>query len=515
MSEISFEIKTTEIKPYVYRTPLVTVDGNGELSIEYSKHSPVYIKRITLLSLVGRDHTGVIVSYEPMDTVNRFLMAHHIDNDKQESDQYSKALVHFFSFLIELQREWDKNYDEDIFDELVDPPRPTWDQFPLRKSEKVTYKYRAALKHAVLKENDPSKRIAKTTATAYMNAVVKFYNFHIRNGYQFNNPPFEHEIVNIRYSNGETNMKAYMSKDIHTSDLRLNFGKSKRNEGGLLPSSRRDLKPLSNNEWKQVDDILVNTQRVLKNIGGKVKWARIPIEYCILFLLCRYTGLRKEEAASLHKGQVIKPDLNKPMLRLGVGDEYGSLTKSSEHGNKSRRTIIPSQTMQILYEYTLSDRYKNRLAKFKQLCKRKREAGDTAFFESEDGIDEKKDYLFISSTGKPFFTKLPEINTRWNEVRVTVEKKTGRKVNGVVHNLRPTFAVALFRALLRKTTPDIALASVSECLGHEDEAVTVKYLIIAQDEPTGDEIYEDVLDYLGVFDELNGGECLPENNEIS
>jgi integrase len=171
--------------------------------------------------------------------------------------------------------------------------------------------------------------------------------------------------------------------------------------------------------------------------------------------------------------------------------------------------------MQILYEYTLSDRYKNRLNKFKQLCKRKREAGETAFFESEDGIDEKKDYLFISSTGKPFFTKLSEINTRWNEVRVTVEKKTGRKVDGVVHNLRPTFAVALFRALLRKTTPDIALALVSECLGHEDEAVTIKYLKIAQDEPTGDEIYEDVLDYLGVFDESNGGECVHENNEVS
>jgi hypothetical protein len=230
MSDIAFEVKTTEIKPYAYQTPLVAVDSNGELSVEYSKHSPVYIKKITLLNLVGRNHIGEIVSYEPMDYVNRFLMAHHIDNDKQESDQYSKGLVHFFSFLIEQQRMWDKDYDKNIFDELVDLPRPTWDLFPLRKNEKITYKYRAALKHAVLKESEPSKKIAKTTAKAYMNAVVKFYSFHIRHGYQFNNPPFEHEVVQISYSVGETNMKAYMSKDIHTSDLRLNFGKSKRND---------------------------------------------------------------------------------------------------------------------------------------------------------------------------------------------------------------------------------------------------------------------------------------------
>lgn len=503
---ISYEIKTTEIKPYTYRTPLIAVDGNGELSVEYSKQHPTYIKKLTLLNLVGRDQSGSIVSYVPMDFANRFLMAHHIDDGKQESDQYSKGLVHFFSFLIELQRLWDEEYDEDLYDELVDLPRPTWDYFSVRKSQRITYQYREALKNAVLNESEPELRIARTTATAYMNAVVKFYSFHIRNGYQFNNPPFEHEVATIHFQAGGTSMKAYMSKAVHTTDLRLNFGRSKRNEGGALPSARRDLKPLTNNEWKEVENILINTQKIVKKIDGKFKIATLSIEYCLFFLVARFTGLRKEEVASLHKGQIVKPNLSKPIMRIGVGGEYGSLTKTKGGGNKSRLTIIPTQTMQMLYEYGRSERYQKRLVKFKELCKAKREAGDDAFFDGEDGIDEKKEYLFISETGKPFFTKLSEANTRWNEVRSAVEQKTGKKVVGTVHNLRSTFAVALFRALLRKTKTDIALALVSECLGHEDEATTLIYLKIAQDEPTGDEIYEDVLDYLGVFDAIEENE---------
>lgn len=499
---IFHEVKTTEIKPYTYRTPLVSIDDDGLAQMEYSRHSPVHIKKLSLLNLVGRNEEGDIVSYEPMEHVNRFLMSHHIDENKQESEQYSKALVHFFSYLISLQELWDNEYNEDLYDELVDLPRPTWDSFPVRKNQKITYQYRAALMKAVLEETDPSKRIARTTATAYMNAVVKFYSYHIRNGYQFNNPPFEHEVVTIHYQASGTSMKAYMSKNVHTTDLRLKFGKSKRNEGGALPSSRRDLKPLTNSEWAAVENILTNTQRVLKNIGGEMRPAKLSIEYCLFFLICRYTGLRKEEVASLHLGQIVKPDNSKAAIRLGVGGRYGSLTKTKGGGNRTRRTIIPTRIMQLLYEYTLSDRFKKRLSTFKDIYQAKRVEGEHDIFEGDDAIDDSKEYLFLSTSGKPFFTKLSEANTRWNEIRSTVEAIAGKKVDGVIHNLRSTFAVSLFRTLLKKTTADIALAQVSECLGHEDESTTLMYLKIAQDEPTGDEIYEDVLEYLGVFEDL-------------
>jgi len=502
MPNISYEITSTQIKPYTYRKPLVSVDEHGELSVEYSKHNPVHIKKVVLLNLVGRDNEGRLVSDEPLEQVNRFILSHHVDDEKEESEQYSKGLIHFFSFLISMQKNWDANYDEDSFDELIDLSRPAWDNFPVRKSDRITYQYRKALKDAVLNEPDPDKRLARTTASAYMGAVIKFYKFHLRDGYNFPNPPFDHEVITLHFEAGSTNIKAYQSKEVHTTDLRLNFSKSKKNEGGALPSASRELKPLTINEWKEAENILINTRRVVKNIGGELKSATIPIEHCLMFLVGRYSGMRKEEFSSLHKGQVVKPDLTKANLYIGIGGQYGSLTKTKDGGNKSRRTIIKSSIMQMLYEYTRSDRYKKRLAKFKMLCEEKRNKGEDAFFDVEDGIDENKDYLFISQSGKPLFTKLTEINTRWNEVRATVERKTGKKMLATVHNLRPTFGVSLFRGLLRVKPTDEALALVSGCFGHEDESTTLKYLTIAQDEPTGDEVYEDVLGYLEVFDEL-------------
>ena len=499
---VFYEIKTTEIKQFTYRTPLATVDEGGELFLEFSRQPPVYIKKLTLLNLVGRDVKGNIISYEPMDYVNRFLLSHHLDSNKQESEQYSKGLVHFFSYLIELQRIWDEKYDMTDFDERIDSPRPTWNNFPLRKSEKITYLYRAALKNSVLNETNSKLRLARTTATAYMNAVVKFYSFYLRNGYHFNNPPFEHEVFEIQYQASGNSMNAYMSRSVYTTDLRLSFGKSRRNDGGVLPSSRKDLKPLSNREWEAVEEILTTTRRVMKNIDGEMKTATLSLEYCLFFLVSRYTGLRREEVASLHKGQIVKPCVSKKGMRLGVGGNYGSLTKTKNGNNKSRLTIIPTRIMLLLYEYTRSERYEKRLEKFKKFCKEKIRANDLSFFNGEDGVDSDKEYLFISQTGKPLFTKLAEANVRWNEIRYTVRQNTNLEMEGTIHNLRSSFAVSLFRSLLRKTTPDIALALVSECLGHDDEATTLLYLKIAQDEPSGDEIYEDVLDYLGVFDDL-------------
>ena len=143
------------------------------------------------------------------------------------------------------------------------------------------------------------------------------------------------------------------------------------------------------------------------------------------------------------------------------------------------------------------------MAKFKALCKDKRQEGKDAFFDGVDGADENKQYVFISGTGMPFFLKLNELNNRWSEIRNTVKEILGQEMQSAIHNLRATFAVALFRVLLRKLPTDKALAEVSAVLGHEDMDTTLKYLNLAENEPTGDEVYEDVLDYLGVFEGLD------------
>ena len=168
--------------------------------------------------------------------------------------------------------------------------------------------------------------------------------------------------------------------------------------------------------------------------------------------------------------------------------------------------------MKTLYDYTQSDRYSKRLKKFNTWCKAEIEAGNTAYFEGDDAINPSLDYLFITQTGKPMFSRLNDFTLRWGEVRHTanLSQAIERQITGSIHNLRATFAVNLFRFLLRKVdehgnpviTPDEALDRVSALLGHEDRATTMLYLKIAQDMPSADEIYEDVLDYIGAFDDI-------------
>ncbi|WP_273995432.1 site-specific integrase [Vibrio parahaemolyticus] len=531
MAEIIYDIKTKTIKHFTYRKPSVFIDENGEPQYKYSpnKDNHTHIKKVIFLSLVGYKKVnlldendkpikdehgnpifvrGDLVSYEPMNYVNEFILAKHVVDEKEDAQQASKALTHYFRFILDAQTKWDDKYDNEDYDPLIDPPRPAWDSFSPRKNLRVTTMYRNAVKKATL----DGTGLAKTTAMSYVRSMVDFYKYHLRQGMRFNNPPFKFETLLIDLETSGTDMKARKRKEIQTTDLKLTFPKSKKNDGGKLPNSNRELKPLTNSEWREIKNILVQTRRVLKNVRGEEKLVSLPKEYCLLFRLLRYTGLRKEEGASVHLGQIIRPNTNDAMLRLGVGNQYGSLTKDPNGGynNKSRRTIIPSSLMLELYEYSHSARYKKRLEKFRERCVVEREAGNDAYFDGVDGVDEGKQYLFISNSGVPLFKKLEEINTRWNEVRKTAGGNLVNDIDAVVHNLRATFAVSIFRTLLKKMNSDDALARVSALLGHEDLSTTLLYLQIAQDQPTGDEIWEDVLDYLGVFDDEEELDNLPD-----
>ncbi|ASG02622.1 MULTISPECIES: site-specific integrase [Vibrio] len=531
MAEIIYDIKTKTIKHFTYRKPSVFIDENGEPQYKYSpnKDNYTHIKKVIFLSLVGYEKVnlldendkpikdehgnpifvkGDLVSYEPMNYVNELILAKHVVDEKEDAQQASKALTHYFRFILDAQTKWDDKYDNEDYDPLIDPPRPAWDNFSPRKNLRVTTMYRNAVKKATL----DGTGLAKTTAMSYVRSMIDFYKYHLRQGMRFNNPPFKFETLLIDLETSGTDMKARKCKEIQTTDLKLTFPKSKKNDGGKLPNSNRELKPLTNSEWREIKNILGQTRRVLKNVKSEEKLVSLPEEYCLLFRLLRYTGLRKEEGTSLHLGQIIRPNTNGSMLRLGVGNQYGSLTKDPNGGynNKSRRTIIPSSLMLELYNYSHSPRYKKRLAKFRERCRAEREAGNDAYFDGVDGVDEDKQYLFISNSGVPLFKKLEEINTRWNEVRKTAGMNLLNDIDAVVHNLRATFAVSIFRTLLKKMNPDDALARVSALLGHEDLSTTLLYLKIAQEEPTGDEIWEDVLDYLGVFDEEEELDNLPE-----
>lgn len=515
----SHQLEISYIPDFVYEKPLASIDDNGECQITYRANgNKILIKKLPLLNIVGYDDKDNLVSYQPLDVVNEYLLSKAIDDGVLELGTDAQGLAHYFSFVLERQAEWDAEYDEGNFDPLYDEPRPEWDFFPRNKNERLTYQYRDGIKKLAI-----NGVLAKTTAKQYMSSVVGFYKHYLRQGIRFNNPPFKFEIVNIHFAAPASSMKNYLRKQVHTTDMRIKFPKPSRSGGTNLSNLRRDLKPFTDNEWKILQKILMESRRVVRH-GNNRKLHSLPIEFCLHPLVCRNTGLRREEAASLHLGQIVNPEtmikdgrevFKRPVMDLGVGDKYQSLTKTAEgfaEKNKSRVTIIPATLMKMLFDYSQSGRYKKRLEKFKVWCREQNEAGNTHLFEGDDSVNPELEYLFITQTGKPMFLRLQDFTGRWVEIRNTANLTHGldHPIVGSLHNLRPTFAVNIFRHLLNKKdeygnpliTPDDALDRVSALLGHEDRVTTLQYLKIAQDMPSADEIYEDALDYIGVFEDL-------------
>lgn len=518
--DTSYQIEISSIPNFVYEKPLASIDENGECQITY-RHSgsKIPIKKLPLLHIAGYDNKDNLISYQSLDMVNEFLLSKAIDDGVLELGTDAQGLAHYFSFVLDRQAEWEASYDEKDFDPLYDDPRPEWNVFPRNKQERLTYQYRDGIKQLAI-----DGVLAKTTVKQYMSSVVKFYKHCLRQGIRFNNPPFQFETVNIDFNTSASSMKAYQRKYVHTTDMRIKFSKSARSGGTNLSNLRRDLKPLNSNEWKILQYILMKSRRVVRH--GNNKLQSLPIEFCLHPMICRNTGLRREEAASLHLGQIVNPEtiiqdgkevFKMPVMGLGVGDKYQSLTKTAEgfaEKNKSRVTIIPAALMKMLYDYSQTDRYKKRLKKFKAWCKKQTEVGNTYIFMGDDAINPELEYLFITQSGKPMFTRLQDFTGRWVEVRNTANLTQGldHPISGSLHNLRSTFAVSIFRHLLNKLdeygnpsiTPDDAFDMVSALLGHEDIETTKEYLNIAQDMPSADEIYEDVLNYIGAFDDLEG-----------
>ena len=513
------EVEISSIPNFVYEKPLVFIDENGEPQITYRANgNKIPIKKLHLLYIAGYDDKDKQISYQPLDMVNEFLLSKAIDDGALELGTDAQGIAHYFSFVLDKQERWDASYNEEDFDPIYDDPRPEWDIFPRNKQERLTYQYRDGIKQLAI-----DGVLAKTTVKQYMSSVVGFYKHCLRQGMRFNNPPFQFEIVNIHFEASAFSMKEYQRKEIHTTDMRIKFSKSSRSGGTSLNNLRRDLKPFTDSEWSILQNILMKSRRVVRH-GDSSKLHSLPIEFCLHPMICRNTGLRREEAASLHLGQIVNPEtvirdgkevFKKPVMNLGVGDKYQSLTKTaqgSSEKNKSRITIIPATLMKILYDYSQSDRYKKRLDNFKTWCKEQVKAGNTHHFEGDDAINPELEYLFITQSGKPMFTRLQDFTGRWVEIRNTANLARGldHPIAGSIHNLRSTFAVNTFRHLLSKKDeygnpsikPDDALDLVSRLLGHEDISTTLIYLKIAQDMPSADEIYEDVLDYIGAFDDL-------------
>ncbi|SHI28773.1 tyrosine-type recombinase/integrase [Ferrimonas marina] len=472
------EIISYELREWEYRQPEVYIDDNGEAQVRYIGEAQ-QIGPITLLYQVVFDDSGKVTHSEPVEAANAYLMYQKIYNEAQCLSVAWRALKHYFTFLAnENATRAAKNAERRELgqDEL---PYLSWNAMPLRENQRPTYRYRQCLKDCY-KSEDPDVHLARSTANAYMNRVVDFYKHYIKHGFQFEHPPFQYELVSISVGNDYRSMKAQRRMEVHTTDLRLKLPKDRRKR----PSPLTALAPY---QWEALDNILRNTRKILTKRDGQLVLSRFPIEFSLVFLVMRWTGLRREEALTLRAGQIFKPNerqLRRGYVEIDVGPSVGVETKFDKH-----RTIeMPAELMVQIYDYLQSPRYIKRRNKHRDtLTTNQRLFGNY--------------YLFLNENGQPY--AVSTLNSRWSDIRRTLAHNKlglGEPFEHKAHNLRPSYAVERWINLVDHGVDEgKAFRHIQDHLGHDEEDTTRDYMRQAQDRRNGrrspQEVFENVIDF--------------------
>ena len=462
------EIISYELKEWEYREPEVYIDDNGEPQIHLVGESR-QIGPITLLYELEFDNKGNVLHSAPLESANVYLMYQRLHQEVKCVSIASRALKHYFTFLA----------DENAIRRESGQLELQWDDMPIRENQRPTYRYRQCLKDCYNSEN-PDVHLARSTCNAYMNRVTDFYKHYLKHGYRFEHPPFQHELVSISVRSSHTFMKAQRRMEVHTTDLRLNLPKDRRKR----PSPLIALAPY---QWAALDSILREKRRVLTMRDEQLVLSRFPIEFSLIFLIMRWTGLRREEVLTMQAGLIFKPSasqLRRGYVEVDVGPSVGVNTKFDKH-----RTIeIPSQLMVEVYDYLHSRRYiKRRNKHYEKLTLQQRSFGSY--------------HLFLNEKGEQY--PLTTLNSRWSDIRRTLEHPTlglDEPFEHKAHNLRSTYAVERFLNLLDHGTDEgKSFRHVQGFLGHEAEDTTRSYMRQAQNRRKGkrspQEVWENVIDY--------------------
>ncbi|NQY63687.1 MAG: site-specific integrase [Alteromonadaceae bacterium] len=439
------------MKDFEYKVPSPSIDENGELQVAYQNDDPVKIPDITFLYIAETDENGDVISAKGIDVANAWLMHLVINRDHQCVSLQSRSLIQYFNFLNETGM--------------------LWDEMPSRQNRRPTYRFKRYLEE-LYRSNDPNAKLSASTCQGYMRCVVNFYRYKLARKHPFDNPPFEHEIITVNAQGGATSMQATRSINVQTTDLRLRIAKSTTKND--VPNR---LIALSKYEWQEMDSVLRKERRIIRNIDGREVIGSLAVEFSLIFLLMRYSGLRREEVRTLREELVFKPtleELQKGYVVLRIGAICGVATK----GSKEREIEIPTGLMKQLHEYTTSQRAIKRRIKYERI-----ESKPTRI------------PLFLNNKGQMFSSGT--LNARWIEVRKMMVKRIGRAFDHKQHNLRATYGVFRLHSLMDAGLPQSdALTFVQTKMGHSDLGTTLHYLKQVNEEACGDEKAERVYEYL-------------------
>jgi integrase len=447
---MTIEIISYQLKNFEFRTPVPGIDANGEVQVDYANEKPHLISDITLLYSLQMDDSGNVVEAKGIDVANNYLMHLMINRDHKCVSLQSRALIHFFAFLNDRQMRWDV--------------------MPYRQNKRPTYQFKKHLE-ALSRSREAESKLSGKTCQGYMRCVVNFYRHMIAKGHPFDNPPFEHEIMAVNVQGGYSSMSATRSINVQTTDLRIKAANTGRRDG--VPNK---LISLSKFEWDELDFVLRKDRRIIRNINGREVVGSLAIEFSFIFLLMRYSGLRREEVVTFRAPLVFRPaadQIKKGYVTLRIGPFCGVETKNGTE----REIEIPAYLMLKLHEYAMGKRYIRRRSMYEK---------------ENSGVDAP---FFLNNRGKQFSSGT--LNARWGEVRKMMTNRIGRQFEHKPHNLRATYGVfRLYSLIDAGVSQSDALTLIQSKMGHSDISSTLHYLKQVQEEASGDEKAEHVYEFL-------------------
>lgn len=417
------------------------IDANtGELSISFQGAGQSLGKLPLLFERNGQS----------IKVVNSWLIHLKANLRKKAVNTQAQGLLHYFTFLSEIEMEWD--------------------EMPVAIRLRPTYKFR---KH--LRDSYKSGSLARSTANNYMRVVINFYKFYLGRDYLFKNPPFKYEIVKIESENSHTYMRnSYFYVD--TTDLRLSLPNDTSHYG-----LSRKLIPLNKEEWIALEKHYKHLQKITLKTGSRENNIAISKEFQIAIELSRFSGLRRNEIITLRAKSIFKPNpeqLKKKYLihneGLNLDPRLGVETKNSS----TRKAEIPTDLMQRLHEYVNSSRYVNRKKLYITL----------------NPDDKDNPPLLINQNGYKYSAST--LNARWGEIRSAIRNDM-HNFDHKFHNLRSTYAVERLKELLNSGIKEgSALDYLQSVMGHKNRKTLLGYLKFCEERINANEVHESAINIL-------------------
>lgn len=338
----------------------------------------------------------------------------------------------------------------------------SWLHFPVKKRHRCLYRYRGSLI-----ERRDNGLLSPSTASARMNAVVRFYRWAQANNWLDGKGLWQDKISVIR---SETAFGLARSLAVVSSDLSIPNRKRPGSflEDGLLPISDTARKTLLN---------------YLKDSA--------PIEIYLMFIIGFFTGARIETIRTLRLSS-LESFLDDPTVPGLKRVPVGPPTKVKTKYDVSGHLLFPVSIIEILRKYATSARRLHRQSRASK---------------------EDETLLFLTVNGAKY--KENSFSSIISKLRQRLVKEGYSEFKRLkFHQSRATFGTNLMRMcidLLPST--EAAIVFVRDAMLHKNESTTWKYITFVENEPLKEKISDEFFSFFSgqaessntIIDELTYG----------